>query len=681
MFAVREESLDKTVHPPDNVTLTKERRPLKATTDVMELTYEAQRLNTYSAVTFRRYLDPAPHKAARLASIDFAEYANSSALFDDAGRLVDQARACNVLEEQLSSLQSSQFPKLNGQGFECASAMADTPTIDKYLNEISRILREKNGSQLQDYLVIEPPLPQLYHVLITELRQFYSKGAKDSLEEKCQRLLPECSADDDSMINTWSSFVSFLALYFRYLRDVNFENLLETHELLAELVNQSISALGDVHRGVVVLPTVLSLSRTLARLTLDLDKRPELTAQWKQRQVVTSSGGDSDSRSNLVEETANTIRRGFTTCLNERTGGIGVARDGKLEGKKSGIYYMANLCLKLYFACHQTRNALEIFENIYNQAPPLPYYPASHRVSYLYYLGRFLFSNNHFYRAQLALEAAYTQCHARAHKQRRLMLIYLITSNIILGRFPSAVLLDRPETEGLGAKFWPFCKAIAQGDIARFRQIFDRNGEHTDWFIHKGIFLPLRNRCEVLVWRSLARRTFLLNGFKGDETKRAPNFDLHDLLQLGIFLEKRALTPSPLNVLTNGHRAPHTNSIFITPLTPTTPEPPSYTDPDLADIAPPATPLLPNMLFIESITASLVTQGLLYGYISHKLLKFVVLGAKQNPAMAIRSGFPNPWEIISAKADKEVPGWRKEERSGGAGRVVNLTGARPAGSL
>lgn len=43
---------------------------------------------------------------------------------------------------------------------------------------------------------------------------------------------------------------------------------------------------------------------------------------------------------------------------------------------------------------------------------PLALYPALHRVTYLYYLGRFLFSNTHFYKAYLCLQSAYSQCHA-----------------------------------------------------------------------------------------------------------------------------------------------------------------------------------------------------------------------------------------------------------------------------
>src|ERR1700716_1674817 len=73
----------------------------------------------------------------------------------------------------------------------------------------------------------------------------------------------------------------------------------------------------------------------------------------------------------------------------------------------------------LQWQCRKTRLANQLFTNISQHSPPLSLYPASQRVTYLYYLGRFHFSNNHFYRAQLCLQEAYNQCHAKAVSQRQ----------------------------------------------------------------------------------------------------------------------------------------------------------------------------------------------------------------------------------------------------------------------
>lgn len=87
-----------------------------------------------------------------------------------------------------------------------------------------------------------------------------------------------------------------------------------------------------------LLQTSMSLSETLARLTMTLNRRPDLT-----RKLNT---GDEDNRKTVAESSAEIIQKIFTTCLTDRTSG----RYNKPEGKKIGVYMFANLVLKLLFA-------------------------------------------------------------------------------------------------------------------------------------------------------------------------------------------------------------------------------------------------------------------------------------------------------------------------------------------
>ena len=579
------------------------------------------------------------------------------------------------------------------------------PTIDKLLGEIARIVQEKNGIQLQDFLVIEPPLPPLYNQIVSELKQAYpTLSSHDALEKKCKSFIPEYEEGDDG--GSRSSFILFLVKYFAFLRDVNVENLVETHDMLKALLkwvirpshlsdpnsqypSQCILALSSF-MGLTVLPTVVSLSRMLARLAIGLDKRPDLIANLTQRRE-SSMGDEATEKVTLVEGSANVIREAFKKCLSERSGGAsGLDSNGKPEGRRVGIYLTANLCLKLFFHCKKLRSAEQIFGNIYQQSPPLSLFPASQRVTFLYYLGRYLFANGHFFRAQLALQSGYNQCHLQCLSQRRLILSYLITSNIILGRFPSPTLWLRPEATGLQDKFQPVCIAIRRGDLALFRQYVDVNSDHAEWFLRKRILLQIANRGEVLVWRSLARRTFMLSGSVGDAAnKRAPTMALQDMLTLANYLEKKALLQPGIP----SGQPKHTNSIFLSSNTSSlheaaqeAPLSHGYTDPDLEDLVDPAPPLLPTMEIIESVVASLVEQGLLHGFISHSSHRFAITGAKNAPPLQV--GFPKVWDVVKAKADVEVPGWVREEKRGpaamggkfGPGMVVNLSGARPVGA-
>ena len=112
-----------------------------------------------------------------------------------------------------------------------------------------------------------------------------------------------------------------------------------------------------------------------------------------------------------------------------------------------------------------------------------------------------------------------------------------------------------------------------------------------------------------------------------------------------------------------------------------------YTDPDFLGVDYGDTTPSITMMAIESKVASLIDQGLLTGFISHRLGKFAVTGVQRHGGDVLRAGFPNVWEVLRTKAGgEEVPGWKKQEARtgggmGGFGGVVNLSGLRPIGAL
>lgn len=85
-----------------------------------------------------------------------------------------------------------------------------------------------------------------------------------------------------------------------------------------------------------LLKTSMSLSETLARFTMRLNRRPDLTRRLR----------SVDEDKTIAESSAEIIQKIFTTCLTDRSSG----RYSKPEGKKIGVYMFANLVLKLLFA-------------------------------------------------------------------------------------------------------------------------------------------------------------------------------------------------------------------------------------------------------------------------------------------------------------------------------------------
>lgn len=111
-----------------------------------------------------------------------------------------------------------------------------TPTTIQFLQEIARILSTKDGPKLQAYLLLEPPLPPLYQVLVSELRQTYPPGTEERLEAQCKALLPEYDEEQEEVGGAWTAFVAFLVQYLAFLRDVDAGQLVETHDLLKALL-------------------------------------------------------------------------------------------------------------------------------------------------------------------------------------------------------------------------------------------------------------------------------------------------------------------------------------------------------------------------------------------------------------------------------------------------------------
>lgn len=457
-----------------------------------------------------------------------------------------------------------------------------------------------------------------------------------------------------------------------------------------------------------MIPIVLSFSRVLARIATNLDRNPSLLQQASQVSLeVDELGG---SKVSFVETTANVLRDAFIKCL---AGSPGSSRTSKPapDDKRYGIYLTANSCLKLLFQCRKIRNAQQMFTSIDAQSPPLSFYPAAQRVTYLYYLGRYHFANSHFYRAQVALQAAYDQCHREARKHRRLILIYLIASNICLGRFPSAQLFGLPEAQDLKAHFVPLCQIVRAGDLAALDDFFtiDAGNTHALWFLRKRILLQLQSKCEVLAWRSLVRRVFIIVGYKGEDKKipflRLPH--VRAAAKWTMSRRRKGQSANGSNVLlgfgfsrSNDTEGGYVDADFAEvdqsiSETGYDPETGSYNDdqinqPGSSRSTQQASEESPSIDEIESIFLSLTQQGFLRGFVLHTVNnpRFAIPGSQAGGGPVTR-GFPNIWQVVASKNGSTVPGWVTDDifagggsalRAGGAlGGVVRLSGARPVG--
>ncbi|KFG79184.1 PCI domain-containing protein [Metarhizium anisopliae] len=527
--------------------------------------------------------------------------------------------------------------------------------VAQFLTQINQYVRLQQGDNLRAWLQVEPNSAKSYYDMAAELRAKFNTAS--GLEAAIDTHLPVDDDVPDGQAAAWPSFQSFMKDYLTLWRDINYDDLLGTHELLTALVNSCGTAFTHPTYGAMLLQASMSFSVTLARFTLQLNRRPDLTRRI--RSVDEDSGGKS-----VAESSAEIIQKIFTTCLTDRSVGR------VPEGKKVGVYMFANLVLKLLFACRRTNLAKMIFVNISTISPPLSLYPASQRVTFLYYLGRFNLSNQHYQRAALCLEQAYLQTPPPLVSHRTNILTYLIPCNILLGRFPSNLLMQRPEAATLKSVFVPLCEAVRSGNFIQFQHHL---ATHETWLFEKGLLLALTHRLRPLLWRSLARKTFVLTYVPPADasSRKAATLDISHLHAAAVYVQRRLEGWIHYHPNARGRPSSQANPLFMRAVTNNVQE-----SAETTLVPPPRGPtkLRPNEGLIwgnaeitlddvEMVVATLVQQGLMHGFVAHGQARFAIIGAKaKGPVIA---GWPVVWQAIQERRYEEdfdineVPGWVK----------------------
>lgn len=111
--------------------------------------------------------------------------------------------------------------------------MSPTPVLDQFLGSLQEIVQNRDGSKLQDFLQLEPPLSEIYQRMTAELRQLYANNHKADadIRQRCERLVPRTKN-----ASSWAAFPVFVKMYLSFLREMNTDNLLETYNQLKALL-------------------------------------------------------------------------------------------------------------------------------------------------------------------------------------------------------------------------------------------------------------------------------------------------------------------------------------------------------------------------------------------------------------------------------------------------------------
>ncbi|PWW74602.1 hypothetical protein C7212DRAFT_283154 [Tuber magnatum] len=381
-----------------------------------------------------------------------------------------------------------------------------------------------------------------------------------------------------------------------------------------------------------------------------------------------------DPRCPCSEAAMNVLLRSFNSTLGERTVAATTAPTLQAIGKKAATIRLANDLFKLYFKMNQIRLCATIHSNIKTASIPsyLDLYPKSEQCAYNYYHGRHYFYADQFVNALSTLERAYALARPRDHKQRKMIARYMIAAAIILGKFPSDVLLARPECAGLGGMFLPICHAIRLGDFRGFRRALGDEGPdpgRKQFWIRTELYLILKLRCQILLWRGLVRRAYLLTRPEqtGMRRKGPPTLDMRNILILARFLHGPERVDNPL-FLGEGFHCDED----------------SDTDSDPGDDETSYYGLRLETVDVECAIISLLDQGFIRGYIARQSSGPVLVLGKSD-------AFPPVAELYREERFPEEDIMESDYEGGpfsahiasavasGGGNVVRLSGVKPIG--
>lgn len=110
--------------------------------------------------------------------------------------------------------------------------------LENFLSSVDGFIRSRNGEELSSYIVIEPDqqgnFGDAYTALIQYVRGSFPRENDSALEAFCTQRLPLAREGADDM--PWLDFIRFMVSYLKYLTLVNPQDLLQTYNLLSDLV-------------------------------------------------------------------------------------------------------------------------------------------------------------------------------------------------------------------------------------------------------------------------------------------------------------------------------------------------------------------------------------------------------------------------------------------------------------
>ncbi|GFS18982.1 PCI domain-containing protein 2-like [Elysia marginata] len=195
-----------------------------------------------------------------------------------------------------------------------------------------------------------------------------------------------------------------------------------------------------------------------------------------------------------LEKAAEQLMGLFRVCASDNRAAIE-------DSKKWGMLNLVNQLFKIYFKI----NKLHLCKPLIRAIESLPIkdkFSLSQLVTYRFYVGRKAMFDSDYKSAEEYLTFAFEKCHRDSHKNKRLILIYLIPVKMLLGSMPKSGLVRKYNLR----QFLDVAQAVRSGNLLQLNEAMQK---HEAFFIRCGIYLILE-KLKIITYRNLFKKVYLI---------------------------------------------------------------------------------------------------------------------------------------------------------------------------
>ncbi|KAH8553682.1 hypothetical protein BGW37DRAFT_268332 [Umbelopsis sp. PMI_123] len=339
-------------------------------------------------------------------------------------------------------------------------------TITAFLQQVRSAFDYKNG------------------LVLCQLFQFYDNDPNvQALRYEIAQGIHYKGVIDSTFDDYTNAQKNFLSAYLDLVQHLNDPDALKVYDLYSTMFSMYLVQFSNPDSNWQV-PLFKQLSSMLVQLAFRVDRM---------------SGFTSSDKDKKMDDATRLLSKCFNATISDRNDGSSFE-----ISKKQAVLHVTNLAFKLYFKLRQIRMCRTFISHLAKENVQIDTFPKSQQITYRYYLGRYYLFESQVRKAERELDIAFRKCTRHATRNKRLILIYLISARMVLGIFPRPELLAK---YNLMDKYHSLCTAIKQGNLSGYQYHLER---YMPLLLREGNYMMLKERVKVIIWRCLFRKVYIL---------------------------------------------------------------------------------------------------------------------------------------------------------------------------